>query len=126
MKVVAKKYLLNQTALFSNETIFTSTEGGDYLLSVYVQGDSTSVGSGSFSFDAHWTDELGLETLFAQGNLSWASINKQAYSWAYPTQIRLTPGASVTLSASAGSTAPPAGSFFSIYVVLIELSAPGL
>jgi len=39
MKVVAKKYFINESASIGSVTpvaVFTSTEGGDYLVSVYL------------------------------------------------------------------------------------------
>lgn len=122
-KIVAKKVLLNQTALIAGETIFTSQAGGDFVLWIYGELNSTSAGSGSLALNMQWTDDLtsSAPTIgggYGMGN--WTSINKSTYG--QPWLAHLAPGGSIVIS-TAGN-APPAGSFYNLYITVQELSGP--
>jgi hypothetical protein len=118
-KVVAKKVLLNQTALIAAETIFTSCEGGDFLVHVYTEIKSASVASGQMTVGWSWTDNLQLVT---QGiNLAdWAVINQASFGQA--NLAHLAPNSNIAINTT--GTPPPAGSFYNIYVTVQELSGP--
>lgn len=120
-KIVAKKVLLNQTSLIAGDTIFTSSEGGDFIVHVYGEGKSTSVGSGNTQILLSWTDEIQVGAYgWPVGN--WGSVND--FSYGQPNVIHMLPNSSLILSTT--GTAPPAGSFYNIFVSVQELSAPGL
>jgi hypothetical protein len=119
-KVVAKKILLNQTALIAEEAIFTSQEGGDFALWIYGGANSASVKSGSLAIAIQWQD--GLVPAEESGPIaSWESIGKNSFS--QPVLVHLAPGASISISTT--GTAPPAGSFYNLYLTVQELFGPG-
>lgn len=123
-KVVAKKVLLNQTSLISGLTIFTSSEGGDFVVNIYAQYKSVSASSGSLGLLVQWTDEFG--SVAPPGNTIgfWSSVSQGSSSFGFPQLIRLAPNQSVELMTI--GNAPPAGSFYNLYATVEEISAPGL
>lgn len=113
MKVVAKLYL---TGLIPNSstasgTLFTSTEGGDYLVSIALA--NTSLGAATVQID--WTDALAL-------NQS-ALVGSGGPSGGITVPANLPPGGVFTYTVGHGglSTAP-----YNAYLTVVDLAAPGL
>ena len=102
MKVVAKKYFLNQSADLTNAPVFTSTEGGDYLISVYspqVPWGSSPAANG------------GVTTLIG----SIVASQTQTYHFGA--------GESIQVNTNFISGGAPV---FDLYVIVVDLAAPGL
>jgi hypothetical protein len=119
LDVVAKKALLNQTALLASTTIFTSTDGGDFFVSIYSEGNSASVAAGIAAVNLFWTDEL--QSTSTGNNVGqWTSINKISYGAVFV--VRMAPNSSLAISVT--GTAPPAGSSYSLHCTVAELTGP--
>jgi hypothetical protein len=86
---------------------FSSTEGGDYEVSVYVASDGGSSGSGSASVTVSWTDLYGSQSKTI--TLAVGSSGPYADGVTFPVSI--VPSSGISSSASTGSL-PPGAHFF--------------
>ncbi len=116
-KVVAKKWLPNQTAALGHTDLFTSSEGGDYRISAYLAVDDTSGSSVAFIFG--WVDEYRDEF----GLVSGAAVTANPASYKasdVSIVVHVKPNSTIYLDESGTPTTPK----YSLYVTIEELSGP--
>lgn len=121
MEVVAKYYIERANSNVGNASFFSSVEGGDFELSVYLTSPGGSSGTGTVTFTATWGDRYGNQQ---NSSLVLAVGSSGVSSAGLTIPLRMFQGSAIGWSTAVVTL--PTGAEYSVYVCLKDLSAPQL